>query len=194
MSLRKPIALSLAAHLIVLGSVWFYPRNSDFTDQVESLPMEIFENLKDQMPLKQLTQKIKQKILKPEITKSTDSATSEKKIDKDNLQLNNESNDQSSSDVVEGSQVTVRAKLLSDHKVAYPDEAKQKSVEGPVIMDLVIDRQGRVVDAKIIKGPGFGLNEAALAATSKFVFSPARIGDQAVSVRIRYTYRFVLDD
>lgn len=196
-SLRKPIAFSVVVHVMLVAVVWFLPRNADLTEKVETVSMDIFENIKDQAPLKQLTQKIKTKVFKkePSISKleTVASALNSESINKDLKSLYSSESGSVSASLVDGAQVTTRAKLLSDHKVTYPEEAKENSVEGPVVMDLVIDSNGKVVDAKLIKGPGHGLNEAALAATSKFVFSPAMMGDKAVSVRIRYTYRFVLD-
>ena len=46
----------------------------------------------------------------------------------------------------------------------------------------------------LIKGPGFGLNEAALEVAQKFEFVPGRVGDKSVAVKIRYTYRFILEN
>ena len=83
--------------------------------------------------------------------------------------------------------------LAQEVRIPYPPEAKQKGIEGPVIMDLLIDEAGRVRQASLISGPGAGLNEAALAAIRGFQFHPAKVSDKAVAVKIRYTYRFVLE-
>lgn len=83
--------------------------------------------------------------------------------------------------------------LLSEVRLPYPAEAKAKGIEGPVVMDILIDGEGKVRDAKLVSGPGGGLNEAALNAIRNFRFKPAQASGQAVAVRIRYTYRFVLE-
>lgn len=83
--------------------------------------------------------------------------------------------------------------LTSEVRLPYPPEAKAKGIEGPVVMDVLIDSEGKVVEAKLVSGPGGGLNEAALAAIRNFRFKPAQASGQAVAVRIRYTYRFVLE-
>lgn len=90
--------------------------------------------------------------------------------------------------------ITTQVALLSDVKVPYPPEAKKNNVEGPVVMDLVIDQNGKVKAVELIRGPGSGLNEAALEAVKSFRFRPAKVGDQTVAVKIRYTYRFVLEN
>lgn len=90
--------------------------------------------------------------------------------------------------------VTSQVALLKDVRIPYPSEAKKANVEGPVVMDLIIDAEGRVRSVTLIRGPGSGLNEAALEAAKSFEFRPAKVGDQTVAVKIRYTYRFVLEN
>ncbi len=89
--------------------------------------------------------------------------------------------------------VTAMPKLQKEVHIPYPVEAQKLSLEGPVVMDLLIDEQGKVKNVQLISGPGHGLNEAALNAMVAFEFSPARVREKAVAVRIRYTYRFVLE-
>lgn len=84
-------------------------------------------------------------------------------------------------------------KIKNEFRVPYPLEAKQKNIEGPVVTEILIDDTGRVREVKLVSGPGFGLNEAAVAAIRQFTFEPAQAGDKLVAVRIRYTYRFVLE-
>jgi protein TonB len=85
-------------------------------------------------------------------------------------------------------------KLKSEIRIPYPPEARQKGIAGPVVMDLLIDEKGRVRQVTLVKGPGAGLDEAATNALKNFEFSPAQIGDKTVAVKIRYTYRFVLEN
>jgi TonB family protein len=90
--------------------------------------------------------------------------------------------------------ITKQVALLKDIKIPYPPEAKKANVEGPVVMDLVIDQSGQVRSVELIRGPGAGLNEAAVEAVKSFLFRPAQVGDKFVAVKIRYTYRFVLEN
>lgn len=83
-------------------------------------------------------------------------------------------------------------KLKSEVRIPYPPEAKKKNIEGVVLMDLLIDENGKVRQATLIEGPGFGLNEAAMSAIKGFEFQPAKVDGKPVAVRIRYGYRFVL--
>ena len=77
-------------------------------------------------------------------------------------------------------------------KASYPEEAKKARVDGPVNLEVLIDRKGVVREVKVLSGPGFGLNESAIEALKQFEFQPARRGDEPVAVKIRYTYRFKL--
>lgn len=89
--------------------------------------------------------------------------------------------------------ITSMPRIKSEYRIQYPAEAKKAGVEGPVVMELLIDATGRVRKVDLVSGPGFGLNEAAVTAVQKFEFLPGRIQNDAVAVRIRYTYRFVLE-
>lgn len=89
--------------------------------------------------------------------------------------------------------VTVAPKVLKEKRIAYPERARRAGVEGIVELKLVIDPQGRVREAEVQKGLGFGLDEAALSAIKEFEFSPAKIKLDPVAVRIIYKYRFQLN-
>lgn len=83
--------------------------------------------------------------------------------------------------------------VLSEVRVPYPVAAKEKNIEGPVVLEILIDGEGRVREVKLVKGLGYGLDEAALAALKLFKFKPAIAGGKAVAVRTQFTYRFVLE-
>lgn len=91
------------------------------------------------------------------------------------------------------SEITELPKVVGEVKAHYPEAAKKAGVSGPVVLEIIIDKQGKVESAQVISGPGSGLNEAALEAIYKFKFKPAKKLKEAVPVKIRYTYRFKLD-
>jgi protein TonB len=90
--------------------------------------------------------------------------------------------------------VTKMPTLVGDFRIPYPPEAKKKGVQGPVLMDLLIDTKGVVRQAALLQGPGEGLNEAALEAVKQLKFQPAEVEGKPVSVKIRYSYKFVLSN
>lgn len=90
--------------------------------------------------------------------------------------------------------VTKMPRLRKELRIPYPEEAKAARIEGPVVMDILVDDQGRVRDAVLVNGPAESLSAAALAAVKSFEFDPAQVDGKSVAVRIRYIYRFVLTD
>lgn len=89
--------------------------------------------------------------------------------------------------------VTEMPLLLDEVRITYPEEAKRQRLQGKVVMDLLIDAEGRVRDIKLISGEHSVLNSAAAEAVRSFRFKPANIEGKAVAVKIRYAYRFVLE-
>jgi len=74
----------------------------------------------------------------------------------------------------------------------YPPIALRAGIEGRVILDLFVDRNGVVQRALVLReepeGRGFG--EAALRAFTGITGSPAYANDEPVSARFRYPVRF----
>ena len=47
-------------------------------------------------------------------------------------------------------------------KTQYPEEAKQKGIRGSVLVRFIIDKKGKIRDAKVLKSLGYGCDEEAL--------------------------------
>jgi len=78
-------------------------------------------------------------------------------------------------------------------KPEYPEIARQAGVEGLVIIDALIGTDGRVVEVHI--DPRINvvmLNESALEAARKWVFTPAIDKGQPVMVWIKLPFRYTL--
>ncbi len=75
----------------------------------------------------------------------------------------------------------------------YPEEARAAKVQGVVVLETLIDRTGRVREARILESPAPSLAEAAIAAARQWRFEPAR-NAQGVAVDVRFvlTLRFAL--
>jgi TonB family protein len=49
------------------------------------------------------------------------------------------------------------------HKnLQYPEEAREKGIEGDVIVRFKVNEQGQVLDPKVVNGPGYGCDEEAV--------------------------------
>ena len=60
-------------------------------------------------------------------------------------------------------------------------------------MSLLIDEEGKVRKADLVRGEHASLNQAALKAIFDFEFKPANVGGKPVAVQITYSYNFVLE-
>jgi protein TonB len=87
----------------------------------------------------------------------------------------------------------VRARLERGTPPAYPPGARAAGVQGDVVLEIVVDPSGAVESARVIRGIGHGLDEAALRAASDFRFEPASKNGQPVRVRMLWPVRFRLD-
>ncbi len=74
----------------------------------------------------------------------------------------------------------------------YTDKAKAAKYEGTVVLQVVITTEGRAANITVIKGPGMGLEEAAIEAVRGWKFRPAAGPDGhavATLVPIQVTFR-----
>lgn len=81
-------------------------------------------------------------------------------------------------------------KILS--RLSYPQMAKKQKIEGVVVLELFIDSKGKVVKINVLKNPGYGFAEAAVAAFNGIDCVPALINGKPCAVRYRYPVRFKL--
>jgi protein TonB len=77
----------------------------------------------------------------------------------------------------------------------YPDIAIQAQVEGLVLVHVRVGKDGRVAEARLDpKANVLLLNDAALEAARRWVFTPALMGNRPVSVWVNIPFRFKLRD
>jgi hypothetical protein len=76
----------------------------------------------------------------------------------------------------------------------FTKEMIENGVQGVVKAKLLIDVDGTVKEVVILNDLGFGTAERAREAFLKWVFEPARIGDNPVAVWMAFSIRFVLLD
>ena len=73
----------------------------------------------------------------------------------------------------------------------YPPEAKEAGIEGIVIIDAIVDKEGKVGHAEVVRSVP-ELDQAALDAVLQWEFEPTYIKGKAVSVRFTVTINFTL--
>lgn len=71
-------------------------------------------------------------------------------------------------------------KPLRQSRPEYPRAAFQQNIQGTVLVEILIDTEGRVARSRVLQSVP-GLDEAALACVRAWTFAPARKGGQAVA-------------
>ncbi len=82
------------------------------------------------------------------------------------------------------------------HKVEaqYSEGARRARLEGTVVLRIIVGADGTPRDLRVIKGLGLGLDENAIAAVSKWRFTPGTKGGEAVEVQAQIEVNFRLPD
>ncbi|PKV62543.1 energy transducer TonB [Pontibacter ramchanderi] len=78
-------------------------------------------------------------------------------------------------------------------KIRYPRQAVTEQVEGIVIVSFVVSKTGKVTDATVLKGLGYGTEEEALRVIQSLpAWTPGRQNGKPVAVRYTLPIRFNL--
>ena len=80
-----------------------------------------------------------------------------------------------------GSKVAQANLLVHQVQPVYPSEAKKKHVEGSVLLDAVIGKDGTITDLKYISGPPL-LMKSAMDAVRQWVYKPTLLKGEPVEV------------
>jgi protein TonB len=84
-------------------------------------------------------------------------------------------------------------RLIREVKADYTEEARRRGLEGDVVLEMVVRRDGTVSDIRIVDRLGAGLDERAVAAVRQWRFAPAlRLGtpvDVIVEVAVEFKLR-----
>ena len=74
----------------------------------------------------------------------------------------------------------------------YTEIARKARIQGVVIVEAIIDKQGNVTNVKILKPLPMGLDQAAADAVKKWKFKPATLNGKPVAVIYNLTVNFRL--
>ena len=90
--------------------------------------------------------------------------------------------------------VEVKPKPIDIPTPTYPDMARTAGIEGQAVVEALVDVDGSVADARILKPSGnASLDQAAVDAAMRSKFSPAKQRDKAVRVWVSIPFRFTLN-
>ena len=79
------------------------------------------------------------------------------------------------------------AKLLK-----YPEAARQQGIQGRVFVKAYVNEQGNVTHAEIIKGIGYGCDEASINAVKQIKFVPGKQKGVPVKTQVAIPLLFKL--
>jgi protein TonB len=85
----------------------------------------------------------------------------------------------------------VSPRRIGDARPVYPEIARAARVEGTVILEAVLDTNGRVTQLRVLKSAAM-LDQAALDAVRQWRYTPSFYGGHPVSVLMTITVRFQL--
>jgi protein TonB len=77
-------------------------------------------------------------------------------------------------------------------KPIYTEEGRRRSVEGDVVMEVVVRSDGTVGSIRILQGLGSGLDQRATDAVRQWRFAPARRFGTPVDVLVEVAVEFRL--
>jgi TonB family protein len=83
-------------------------------------------------------------------------------------------------------------KILQEVKADYTEDARRRNIEGEVVLEIVVRRDGSVGDVKLLNGLGSGLNERAITAVKQWRFAPAKRLGAPVDVIVEVAVEFKL--
>lgn len=78
--------------------------------------------------------------------------------------------------------------------VSYPEMARRAGIEGRVTVQFVVNEQGQVENAQVVRGIGGGCNEEALKAVQQAKFKPGMQRGRPVRVQYSLSINFRLDN
>lgn len=91
------------------------------------------------------------------------------------------------------SQLSVHPDFAAPFEMHYPRAALAEGRKGVVVVQLMIDEQGRVVEALAVSGSAEDFAEAAVAGLRAARFRPAQAGGGPVKARAYYAVSFVIE-
>ncbi len=83
-------------------------------------------------------------------------------------------------------------KLIKKVGPVYPESTWQFRVRGPVILEVVANEKGEVVEAKIVKGGNPVVQTSVYNAVKQWRYSPTYVDGKAIPVKFRVTVPVVV--
>jgi TonB family protein len=83
-------------------------------------------------------------------------------------------------------------RILHIYLPEYTGKAREKQIEGEVVVSALFQRDGKIRNLKVEKGIGFGLDERAVAAVKRMGFVPAQLEGKEIDAQAQVVFDFKL--
>lgn len=93
---------------------------------------------------------------------------------------------------VPGKAGVTKATVIHQEDPEFSDEARKAHFQGEVIVAIIVDANGRVVQPRLVKSIGMGLDEKAIEAALKWTFHPGTLNGKPVATRATISMTFHL--
>ena len=84
-------------------------------------------------------------------------------------------------------------RVIAQPAPVYPEVMRESGLRGEVLVDFIVDREGRVTRAYVVRSLNPAFDEPALEAVRRWRFEPGRKGDVPVNTHMRVPIAFRLD-
>ena len=75
----------------------------------------------------------------------------------------------------------------------YPRTARRRGYEGAVLLEVLVNREGKVKELRIFRSSGYPvLDKAALSSVKKWIFEPGKRGDESIEMWVKIPVSFRL--
>jgi TonB family protein len=86
-----------------------------------------------------------------------------------------------------------KPEILTQIPPQYPEAARRARVEGKVILESIIDKEGNIINLRVLQGQPMGLDLAATEAVCGWRFKPATLEGEPVKVYYVLTVNFKVE-
>ena len=76
----------------------------------------------------------------------------------------------------------------------YPFEMRRAGISGEVLIEYIVDSNGRVAGAQVVRSSQREFEQPAMQAVMKWQFRPGRKGGRAVNTRVQQVITFNLNE
>lgn len=87
---------------------------------------------------------------------------------------------------------TAMTKFINDN-IRYPEEARLQKIEGTVVVQFVVTKEGKITKATVVRGIGYGCDEEAVRVIQSMPdWKPGKHNNKAVYVNFTLPVKFKL--